>query len=1011
MTSRRIPGRGRIDRSKPVRFTFDGSLYGGFHGDTLASALLANDVHLIGRSFKYHRPRGILSAGSEEPNALVGVDRGPGRFEPNTRATVLEIFDGLAAASQNRWPSLKRDIGALNDALSALFSAGFYYKTFMWPRSFWNKVYEPFIRGAAGLGKSPTMPDPDIYASRFAHCDVLVVGAGPAGLAAALDAGRSGAKVILVDEQAELGGSLLSETDARIDGLSGWEWLRNAAGELAALKNVVVLPRATAIGYYHQNFLGICQRLTDHLAAPPEGAPRERLWKVRARQVVLAQGAIEKPLVFDGNDRPGVMLAGAARTYLERYGVAVGSRPVVVTAHDSAWLAAFALAEAGAKAAAIVDVRPDVASHLTSRAAALGIEVLAGATVTGTSGRLRVASVRVNAVSDGAVSDGAVSGGAVNGGVVGPARTIPCDALLMSGGWTPSVHLFSHTRGKLDWNEDARTFLPGEPAEASRCAGACNGSFGLAAALAEGAAAGAAAAADAGFKATTTSYQVDGEVPLAGVSIRELPTDRDAAKAFVDFQNDVTAKDIRLAVREGFRSIEHIKRYTTTGMATDQGKTSNINGLAIAADAVKRPAPAVGLTTFRPPYTPTTFGAFAGYNRGALFEVTRKTPIDAWAEENGAVFEPVSLWRRARTFPRTGEDMHAAVARECNSVREQVGIFDASTLGKIEIVGPDAAEFLNRMYTNSWTRLAPGRCRYGVLLGEDGFIRDDGVVGRMTSDRFHVTTTTGGAPRVLATMEDYLQTEWPELKVWLTSTTEQWAVIALNGPNARRLIEPLVAGIDLSDAAFPHMSVATGRICDVPMRLFRISFTGERGYEVNVPARYGRAVWERLYREGQACGIAPYGTETMHVLRAEKGYIIVGQDTDGTLTPDDAGLAWAIGKAKPDFVGKRSLTRPDMLKADRKQLVGLLTADASVVLEEGAQIVLDPNQKPPMKMVGHVTSSYWSAALGRSIALAVVEGGRARKGETVHIPMPGRIHAAAITGTVFYDPENKRLSA
>jgi len=999
MTSYRISGRGRIDRSKPVSFTFNGASYSGFQGDTLASALLANGVHLVGRSFKYHRPRGILSAGSEEPNALVGTHRGAGRFEPNTRATVLEIFDGLAASSQNHWPSLKWDIGAVNDALYMLFSAGFYYKTFMWPKSFWNKVYEPFIRSAAGLGVSPSAPDPDTYASRFAHCDVLVVGAGPAGLAAALEAGRSGAKVILCDEQAELGGSLLSETDASIDGRPGWEWLKAATNELAALGNVTVLPRTTAIGYYHQNLLGLCQRLTDHLANPPEGAPRERMWKVRARQVVLAQGAIEKPLVFAGNDRPGVMLAGAARSYLNRYGVKVGHRPVVVTSHDSAWLAAFDLAQAGAKVGAIVDTRPEIGRHLKERAAALGIEVLAGWTVTGTSGRLRVSSVRTHPVS--------------RSGVVGRARVIACDALLMSGGWTPSLHLFSHTKGKLDWNEERQMFLPGEQTEACRCAGAGNGNFGLAAALEEGAKAGAAAAADAGFKTEARSYAVEGEIALAGVSHRELPTDRNTsrAKAFVDFQNDVTAKDIRLAVREGFKSIEHIKRYTTTGMATDQGKTSNINGLAIASNAVGKPAPSVGLTTFRPPYTPTSFGAFAGYNRGALFEVTRKTPMDAWAEENGAVFEPVSLWRRVWYFPRNGEDMRTAVARECNAVRESLGMFDASTLGKIEIVGPDAAEFLNRMYTNPWSKLAPGRCRYGVLLGEDGFIRDDGVIGRLTSDRFHVTTTTGGAARVLAMMEDYLQTEWPDLKVWLTSTTEQWAVIALNGPNARKLLEPLIEGIDLSEEAFPHMSVTEGRICGVPTRLFRMSFTGERGYEVNVPARYGRAVWEKIYEAGQQYGITPYGTETMHVLRAEKGYIIVGQDTDGTLTPEDAGLGWAIGKDKPDFVGKRSLTRPDMLKGNRKQLVGLLTADPNTVLEEGAQIVLDPNQSVPMRMVGHVTSSYWSATLGRSIALAVIEGGRARQGETVYIPMPGRMHAANIVGTVFYDPENKRLRA
>ncbi|WP_061935739.1 sarcosine oxidase subunit alpha [Aureimonas sp. AU22] len=997
MSDFRIANRGRVNHGKRVAFSFNGATYQGFEGDTVASALLANGVHLVGRSFKYHRPRGILSAGSEEPNALLGIDHGPARVEPNTRATVIEISEGLKTTSQNHWPSLKRDVGAINDALYMLFSAGFYYKTFMWPKSFWNKVYEPIIRGAAGLGKSPTLPDPDVYSSRFAHCDVLVVGSGPAGLAAALEAGRSGAKVMLVDEQAELGGSLLSETDAGIGGGTGWAWLKASVDELAAMPNVQLLPRTTAIGYYHQNLVALCQRLTDHRSSAPEGAPRERMWKVRAKQVVLAQGSIERPLVFDGNDRPGVMLAGAARTYLNRYGAKVGNNVVVVTGHDSAWLAAFDLARAGVKVEAIADLRSDVDPSLVSEAGSLGIEVLAGWTVTGTKGRLRVSSVRVLPV----------------GGDGSRARTIACDALLMSGGWTPSLHLFSHTQGKLDWRHGEQMFVPATYKEACRCVGAGNGDFGLSKALAEGAEAGAAAAKDAGFDAAPTTYAVDGERHLTGVTSRELPTDQNAgkAKAFVDFQNDVTAKDIRLAVREGFKSIEHIKRYTTNGMATDQGKLSNINGLAIAADAVQRPAPAVGLTTFRPPYTPTTFGAFCGYSRGRLFDVTRKTAIDGWAEEHGAVFEPVSLWRRAWYFPKAGEDMHAAVARECKATRESVGIFDASTLGKIEIVGPDAAEFLNRMYTNPWSKLQPGRTRYGVLLGEDGFIRDDGVIGRLSSDRFHVTTTTGGAARVLNLMEDYLQTEFPDLKVWLTSTTEQWSVIALNGPNARNLLEPLIEGIDLSEEAFPHMSIAEGKICGVPTRLFRMSFTGERGYEVNVPSRYGRAIWEKLIEAGKPFGITPYGTETMHVLRAEKGYIIVGQDTDGTLTPDDAGLGWAIGKQKPDFVGKRSLTRPDMLKADRKQLVGLLTEDPKTILEEGAQIVLDPDQPIPMKMVGHVTSSYWSVALNRSIALAVVEGGKGRMGETVHVPMPGETLRATVTGTVFFDPENKRLSA
>ncbi len=996
MTTYRIPGRGRVDYGRAVRFTFDGTTCTGLAGDTVASALLASGVHLMGRSFKYHRPRGAVTAGSEEPNALIGTRRGPGRFEPNTRATVQEIYDGLATESQNRWPSLKFDAGAVNDSLSPLISAGFYYKTFMWPKSFWDKVYEPIIRAAAGLGKAPSEADPDTYAARYLHCDVLVIGGGPAGIAAALDAGRSGARVVLVDENAEIGGSLLGAPSVEIAGKPAWDWLAGALDDLGAMQDVRQMSRTTAIGYYHQNMVGLCQKLTDHLAAPPEGAPRERMWRVRAGQVVLAQGALERPLVFDGNDRPGVMLAGAAQVYLNRYGVKVGNRVVVVTSHDSAWQTAFDLAGAGVAVAAIVDTRADVAPELLDAAKSKGVDVLIGHTVTGTRGRLRVTAVRLNLVRDGAV---------------GAATTLPCDALLMCGGWTPSLHLFSHTRGTLHWDAAAQVFLPGDKAEACHIAGAGRGLWGVGAALNDGASAGAAAAQAAGFAAEPTSHSVARDAGGGGVTHKELPTDRDAgrAKAFVDFQNDVTATDIRLAVREGMRSIEHVKRYTTNGMATDQGKMSNMNGLAIAADAVGKPVPEVGLTTFRPPYTPTTFGAFAGYRRGRYFEPVRKTPIDAFAEANGAVFEPVALWRRARYFPKPAEDMQAAVARGCTATRASLGIFDASTLGKIEVVGPDAAEFLNRMYTNPWTRLAPGRCRYGLLLGEDGYIRDDGVVGRLTRDRFHVTTTTGGAARVLNMMEDYLQTEWPELKVWLTSTTEQWATIAVGGPNARNLIAPLVEGQDLSDAAFPHMSVAECTVAGFPARLFRLSFTGELGFEINVPARQGRALWQTLWEAGRQYDICAYGTETMHVLRAEKGYIIVGQDTDGTVTPGDAGLDWAIGKAKPDFVGKRSLARPDLVAKGRKQLVGLLTDDPGVVLEEGAQIVADPNQPIPMKMLGHVTSSYWSAALGRSIALALVEGGRDRVGETLHVPMLDRTLTAKVTGTVFYDPEGARL--
>ncbi|MCO5146744.1 MAG: sarcosine oxidase subunit alpha [Aquamicrobium sp.] len=994
MSRYRVPGRGRVDTARPVSFAFDGVTWRGAAGDTVASALLANGVHLMGRSFKYHRPRGPVSAGSEEPNALIGTRRGPGRFEPNTRATMQEIWNGLEATSQNRYPSLKFDVGAINDAAYMLFSAGFYYKTFMWPKSFWNRVYEPFIRAAAGLGVSPREKDPDTYASRYLHCDVLVVGAGPAGLAAARAAAVDGLKVVVVDENAEAGGTLLSEPHLHIDGRPAWDWL---ADELAALKalGVTVMTRTTAIAYYHQNMIGLCERLTDHLEALPADMPRERLWRVRARRVVLAQGALEKPLVFHGNDRPGVMLAGSAQTYLNRYGVRVGDRPVIVTSHDSAWYAAFDLHKAGAQVQAIVDTRANVREELANEARALGIPVLLSHTVTATSGRLRVASVRVNPI---------------NHGSVGAGRSIRCDAVLMSGGWTPSLHLFSHTQGKLAWDDERTTFLPAQTNEDCVIAGAGRGLWGVKAALKDGAERGAEVAAALGKAGAPASHAVEHDRAGSGVSHTELPTDRNPgkAKAFVDYQNDVTAKDLRLAVREGMRSIEHVKRYTTNGMATDQGKMSNVNGLNIAADALGKPAPQVGLTTFRPPYTPTTFGAFAGYHRGGHFEVTRKTRIDEWAEAHGAAFEPVGQWRRAWYFPKSGEDMDAAVSRECRAVRESLGIFDASTLGKIEVVGPDAVEFMNRMYTNPWTKLGIGRCRYGLLLGDDGYIRDDGVIGRMGEDRFHVTTTTGGAARVLNMMEDYLQTEWPDLNVWLTSTTEQWSTIALNGPNAARLLAPLVEVVELTEEAFPHMSCVECTVAGMPARLFRVSFTGEIGFEVNVPAPLGRRLWEILWEAGREYGITPYGTETMHVLRAEKGYIIVGQDTDGTVTPYDAGMGWAVGRNKPDFVGKRGLARPDLAAEGRRQLVGLLTEDGSK-LEEGAQIVFDPKQPVPMTMVGHVTSSYRSDALGRPIALALVEGGHGRMGETVHIPMPGRTIVATITGTVFVDPENARL--
>ena len=1003
MSGRCRSARGGADlqRSQSLRFEFDGRSYQGLQGDTLASALLANGVHLVGRSFKYHRPRGIMAAGPEDPNALVTVWRDAARSTPNLNAAQVELYDGLVAHSQNRWPSLRFDAGRINDLISRFIPSGFYYKTFMWPRRAWHSLYEPRIRAAAGLGVAPGEADPDCYAQRYGHCDVLIVGAGPAGIAAALTAAATGARVMLCDEQALPGGSLRSGTNARIGGQAGADWLREAMRELAAADKVTLLTRTTAFGYLPHNMVALSERLTDHLARPPTSKPRERLWQVRARQVILATGAIERPLVFPGNDRPGVMLAGAARSFLNRYGVVPGARVVVLTAHDDAYQAALDLQVAGVQIAALVDMRSNLAGPLADAARRAGLTIRSNTTAIGTRGNLRVTAVGL------ATIDG-------HGAVAGAADWVRCDALLMSGGYTPSVHLHSQARGKLRWDEAAQVFVPGLAAGGSRSIGACNGLIGseLARVFEQAAAAAADAVRECGFHARPDAIAVSEAHSASGGWIGALPQPAGAAagKAFVDWQNDVTAADLGLAVREGFRSIEHIKRYTTTGMATDQGKTSNLNALAIAAQQLGRAIPEVGLTTFRLPYLPVGFGGLAGYARGDYFAPVRKTPMYDWAAARGAVFEPVSMWQRARYFPERDENMHQAVARECVAVRRGCGLFDASTLGKIEVAGPDAIEFMNRMYVNNWSSLAVGRCRYGILLRDDGFVYDDGVVARTASERLHVTTTTGGAPRVLGMMEDYLQTEWPNLKVWLTSTTEQWAVIAVQGPKARAVLEPLVDQADLSAAALPHMAMTRGLVCGVPAMIFRVSFTGELGYEINVPADYGAEVWRAIWEAGQRHGMCAYGTETMHVLRAEKGYIIVGQDTDGTMTPDDAALSWAVGKNKTEFVGMVSLRKPALQDPNRKQLVGLLTADPAQVLEEGSQIAPEPGQRPPMRLLGHVTSSYHSSVLGRSIALAVVSAGRSRLGQTLYVPTPRGESAVTVTQPVFYDQKGERLN-
>jgi len=993
-----------IRREKPVRFTFDGKSYTGYDGDTLASALLANNVHLLGRSFKYHRPRGIMAAGAEEANALVQVGTG-GRVEPNLRATQVELFDGLVARSQNRFPSLKFDIGEVNSLLSRFFPAGFYYKTFMWPASFWMS-YETVIRHAAGLGKvGSEHNDPDRYEKRHAHFEIVVAGGGACGLMAALEAAKSGKRVLIAEDGPRFGGWLNSVSDVEIGGQPAQDWVKDTLARLEAMQNVTVLARTTLFGYGDHNYLTLAERVTDHLAEKPGHLPRMRMWKVRAHQVILATGAIERPLVFSGNDLPGVMLASAAQTYLSEYGVLPGKRAVIMTNNDAAWHTAFALHSAGCLIKAIVDTRAEPTPALRRRATDLGIEVLAGHGITAAHGHLKVARIEVSALNEEASE------------VAGDAAHIDCDCVLMSGGLSPVVHLHSQARGKLMWDEKTLCFRPSSVHEAEASVGACNGSFDLQKGLRE-----AVAAAGRAAKSVGAAYD-SGDVPVvnmprinrAPMPVWSLPNgegEGKGGKAFVDFQNDVTASDIKLAVREGYHSVEHVKRYTTTGMATDQGKTSNITALAILAEQLGEAIPEVGTTTFRMPYTPTSMGMIAGRAIGGLFDPVRTTPMDSWHRQAGAKFEHVGQWMRAWYYPNEGENMEQAVRREVLAARTNAGLLDASTLGKIDIKGPDAAEFLNRIYTNGWLKLGIGKCRYGLMCKDDGMVMDDGVTTRLAEDHFHMTTTTGGAAGVLDWLEEWLQTEWPELEVYLTSVTEQWAVATLSGPKAKDILEAAGVDIDLSDDGFGFMSMKAGHISGLPARIFRISFTGELSYEINVPARYGAALWSTLMKAGEPFGLTPYGTEAMHVLRAEKGFIIVGQETDGTVTPLDLGMGWIVSKTKDDFIGKRALARTSMADPNRKQLVGLLTEDPHQVIPEGAHAVLDPHQPAPLQMLGHVSSSYFSPNLGHSIAMALLKGGHKLMGETVYIPMlDGQPPIKArITETSFYDPKGDRLN-
>lgn len=974
----------KVDFSKPLSFTFDGKQYQGFAGDTLASALLANGVKVVARSFKYGRPRGIIGAWAEEPNSLVQIDIGA-RTTPDLKSTQVELYNGLVAGRTTGWPSLAFDLKSVSGKFSRFMPAGFYYKTFKYPAKLWP-LYEHIIRKAAGYGTAPIEADADTYDHKHHHVDILVVGGGASGLMAALLAGRSGLNVLLVDDQAELGGYLLAMPSVKIGAKAAPEWTNCIVTELQSLANVTILSRTTAFGLHDMNMIQATELLQDHLALAERNPNqrRERLHRIRATQVVLATGAFERPLVFGNNDLPGVMTASALATYVNRYGVLVGKKAVIMTSNDFAYQVAVDLAVAGCDVT-LVDTRPSINPAWQTRMQQHSIKLFAGygiASATGTNAVSGVQLVKLHATKNQVTEQGPY---------------LSCDVLASSGGLSPTVHLFCHDGGRPVWDESRLAFVvpaTGRAKAGIYCAGSVTGAFGLSEALQQTYDVVATMLQNLGktLDINNLFWNADEIVTSPARSIFRVPDGLSkgrGAKAFVDYQNDVAVTDIQLAIRENYKSIEHIKRYTALGFGTDQGKLSNVNGFAIAAEAMGKTMSEVGTTTYRPAYTPVTFGTLAGPHVGATFEPRRYTAMQASHEKRGAAFEPVGQWMRPWYFAKDGEDIHAAVNRECKATRTSVGMLDASTLGKIDIQGKDVREFLNRVYANAWSALAPGKCRYGLMLDEAGMVMDDGVTACISDTHFLMTTTTGGAARVMTWLEKWHQTEWPELEVYMTSVTDHWATSAVVGPKSRKVLTKLCADIDFSKDVFKFMDWRDGTVAGIPARVFRISFSGELAYEVNVDASYGEYMWEALMEAGKDFDITPYGTETMHVLRAEKGFIIVGQDTDGSVTPYDLDMSWAVSLKKSySFLGKRSFARADTVRTDRKQLVGLLTEDPNVVLKEGAQIIETSSPASGRTpMFGHVTSSYYSVELGRSIAMAMVKDGIKRRDDPIRNTM------------------------
>ena len=991
----RLNKEGLINRNKKISFTFNGKKLFGYEGDTIASALIANGIHLVGRSFKYHRPRGFFGAGVEEPNAKLQVEFN-GHSEPNVNATEMELVEGLSATSQNCWPSVNFDIGAINNFLKMFFPAGFYYKTFMWPKSFWYKIYEPFIRKAAGLGVASIEKDKERYEHKFEYCDLLVTGSGPSGLASAYAAAKNGAKVILAEDKPRFGGTLLTD-DVSIDNLSGKDWAEKIISELKSMPNVTVKNRSQVFGYYDHNMLVMFERVSDHLEKKSKFTPRQRLWYIRAKETILSTGSIERPIVFGNNDTPGIFLSAAAKEYMKVYGVLVGKKPLIFTNNDSAYETALEFKKNNVEPI-ILDTREEHSSELIDEAKSKGIDIRFSHGVIVANGYKKVKSAKIGKLNKDKNSFEKI-------------ETIECDCICVSGFWTPSVHLASQSGNKLKYEEKIDAFIPDKKKQHETSVGAANGSFTLEESLKNGF--------ENGSNLSAKITDTKTEIAIPNVNEKKygahdkfwcmpLPKNENP-KRFVDFQNDVSVSDIEIALREGYRSIEHVKRYTTLGMATDQGRTSNLNGLQLVSNIENKIVPEVGHTTFRPPFTPITIGTIVGREVGMEYMPTRKTPMHEWHEKNNAVFVDAGAWKRPRYYKQGNETLFEASKREAKNVRENVGICDVTTLGKIDIKGPDAAEFLNRVYTNAWMKLPVGKARYGLMLREDGIVMDDGTTTRISENHYHMTTTTAQAANVLSHLEYYLQIVWPELNVNVVSTTEQWAGAAIAGPKSRDMLSKLYPDLDVSNDALPFMGYKEAEFFGVPSRIFRISFSGELAYEINVKSDHGMFMWEKMMEVGKEFGNQPYGTEALSTLRIEMGHV-AGPELDGRTIPSDVSLNGLVSKKK-DFIGKNSLGREAFNVESRQKIVGLIPIDRKSSIPEGSHIVQDQNAKLPNPKLGHVSSSCWSVENNNPFSLAIMKDGKNMIGKKFFAvsPLKNKSIEVEVISSHYVDPEGKRV--